>query len=118
MSQENRQSERYQEIGKVTSAEICSLPGILDDISATGCKIHYAFPVTVDMETEYELRLSPLHNSDEAPLVLKCLPQWINQIDDNTYIGFKVLYSPDANRLNEFIIYLKDISKDQLPDIL
>lgn len=118
MSQENRQSARYQEIGKVTSPELCSLPGVLDDISSTGCKIHYSFPVVADLETEYELKISPLHNSDEQPLNLICIPQWINEIEGETYIGFKILYSPDANRLNEFITYLQDISKDQIPDIL
>lgn len=118
MTQENRQSTRYEEIGRVTAPEICALPGILDDISASGCKIHYSFSVVIDLETEYEIKLSPLHNSDDSPLHLICLPQWINEKDGNTFIGFKILYSPDANRLGEFIEHLEKLADDQLPDIV
>ena len=35
----------------------------------------------------------------------------------NTYIGFKINYSPDAHRLEEFIKHLESISKDDFPDI-
>lgn len=118
MAQENRQSTRYDEIGRITAPEICALPGILDDISASGCKIHYSFPVVIDLENEYEIKISPLHNSDDTPLNLICLPQWINEKDGNTYIGFKILYSPDANRLGEFIEFLKQLSDDQFPSIV
>ena len=68
MEQENRQHIRYEEIGRVNAPEICALPGILDDISSEGCKIHYTFPVVVDLETEYEIKLSPLHGSNSSPL--------------------------------------------------
>ena len=63
------------------------------------------------------LTLSPLHSSDNSPLNLICIPQWVKEQDGNTYIGFKVLYSPDANRLNEFINHLEELSEDQLPEI-
>ena len=36
----------------------------------------------------------------------------------NTYIGFKIHYSPDAHKLEQFIKYLESISKDDLPDIV
>lgn len=118
MSEENRQHTRYEEIGRITCPEICALPGVLDDISSSGCKVHYSFPVVVDLETEYEVKLSPLHHGDQTPLNLICLPQWVKEQDGNTFIGFKILYSPDANRLNIFIEHLEELSKDQLPDII
>lgn len=118
MAQENRQSTRYTEIGRVNAPEICAISGILDDISAEGCKIHYSFPVVLDLENEYELKISPLHNSDETPLNLICIPQWVNEKDGNTFIGFKITYSPDANRLSDFIKYLKNLSTDQIPAII
>ncbi len=118
MSEENRQHTRFQEIGRIEAQEICALPGVLEDISSSGCKIHYSFPVVIDLETEYEIKISPLHQAEQSPLKLICLPQWVNEQDGNTYIGFKILYSPDANRLASFITHLEDISKDQLPDIV
>lgn len=118
MLEENRQHTRYEEIGRVSAPELCALPGVLDDISVNGCKIHYSFPVSVNLDNEYEVKLSPLHHGDQAPLNLICLPQWVKESSGNTYIGFKILYSPDANRLKTFIQQLEDLSKDQLPDII
>lgn len=118
MSAENRQHTRFEEIGRVNAPEICALPGVLDDISASGCKIHYSFPVVVDLENEYDVKISPLHHPDQAALNLICIPQWVKEQDGNTYIGLKIQYSPDANRLLSFISHMEEISKDQLPDII
>lgn len=118
MEHENRLHTRYEEIGRITAPEICALPGILDDISLHGCKVHYSFPVVVDLETEYDVKISPLHGSNSAPLNLICTPQWVNEASGNTYIGFKIQYSPDAHKLEEFIKHLEKISKDDLPDIV
>lgn len=117
MDTEKRNSTRFKEIGKITSQELCALPGILDDISASGLKVHYAFPVVVDLENEYDMEILPSSTTDLTPLKLKCLPQWVKEQDGNTYIGFKILYSPDANRLNDFITRLEELSEDQLPEI-
>jgi len=117
MESEKRTSIRYIEIGRMTCPEICALSGVLDDISATGFKVHYNFPVVVDLENEYEIQISPSNNQSGNPLHLRCLPQWVNEIDGATFIGFKTLYSPDVNRLNDFISHLEELSADQLPQI-
>ena len=44
--------------------------------------------------------------------------QWANEHGGNTYIGFKINYSPDAHRLEEFIKHLETITKDNFPDIV
>ena len=118
MDEENRQHTRYEEIGRVLAPELCALPGVLDDISVSGCKIHYSFPITVDLENEYDIKLSPLHHGEQSPLNLICHPQWVQESEGNTYIGLKILYSPDANRVKDFIQQLANLSKDQLPDII
>ena len=117
MEQENRLHTRYEEIGRVTAPELCALPGILDDISLSGCKVHYSFPVVVDLENEYSIRISPLHGNCSA-LNLICTPQWVKEQDGNTYIGFQIQYSPDAHKLESFIKHLESILKDDLPDIV
>ena len=66
MDEENRQHTRYEEIGRVLAPELCALPGVLDDISVSGCKIHYSFPITVDLENEYDIKLSPLHHGEQS----------------------------------------------------
>ena len=118
MAEENRLHTRYEEIGRISAPEICVLPGVLDDISTSGCKIHYSFPVVVDLDNEYDIKISPLHHGDQLPLNLICIPQWTKEQEGNTYIGMKIQYSPDANRLSSLIKYLEELSKDQLPDII
>lgn len=117
MDFEKRSEIRYTEMGKITCPELCALPGVLDNISAIGIKIHYAFPVVVDLENEYELQIFPSNATTTIPFTLKCQPQWVNEQDGSTFIGFKTLYSPDLNRLNEFINHLEELSEDQLPEI-
>ena len=99
MAAENRQVTRYKEIGQVVCPQLCAISGILDDISLTGCKIHFPCPVVVDLENEYELELSVSHSSEEEPLHLLCQPQWCNETSGTTQIGLKVLFSPQPKWL-------------------
>lgn len=117
MESDKRIATRFKEMGKVSAPEICALPGILDDISATGCKVHYTFPVVVDLENEYELQLLTTSNFGTLSLNLRVQPQWVKEIDGTTTIGFEILYSPDASRLSQFISHLEKLSEDQLPEI-
>ena len=117
MLQEKRHNPRYKEIGKVVSSELCALPGILDDISISGCKIHYAYPVVVDLDSEYDLELLPARHFDNQPLRLRCKPHWVNETENCTFIGFEILYSPDAHRLSAFINQLENAEQDPFSGI-
>lgn len=117
MGYKDRQETRYKEIGRINSPQLCVIPGILDDISLSGCKVHYQVPVVVDLENEYEIKLSPNSNNDEPPLNLICKPQWVKECDGNTFIGLQILYSPDVNRLSTFIEYLSEKYSDDLLEI-
>ena len=117
MLKENRQSVRYDEIGRVISPDLCALPGILDNISSGGCKVHFPLSVVVDLENEYELKIYSSRPAFPEPLNLICQPQWVKETDGCTEIGFSIMYSPDANRLSEFVAYLDTLSQDILPDI-
>ena len=118
MEQEKRQNARYKEIGKVFSSELCAIAGVLDDISLSGCKVHYSYPVVVDLESEYNLEISPASQYGSQPLKLRCTPQWVNEKEGNTFIGFAILYSPDSSRLSDFIKQLGKSSSDIFNDIL
>lgn len=115
---ENRQNTRYQEIGRVVCPEICALTGILDDISSTGCKIHFPFSVVVDLEREYMMKITLSRSPDEAPLQLMCKPMWVTENNGITQIGFAILFSPDESRLHDFISFLEQVNEDDKPDII
>ncbi|MFA6937227.1 MAG: PilZ domain-containing protein [Treponema sp.] len=112
MNSENRQNVRYEDIGRVDAAEICTLPGVLNDISLTGCKVHFPIPVTIDMEGDFELKIKPAQKSSEDPFVLVCHPQWVKDNNGETEIGFSILRSPDTPLLANYIEELKKNSDD------
>ncbi len=117
MSQENRKAIRYDEIGKVTANELCAFPGILDNISATGCKVHFPLCIVVDLDNEYELTISTSRLEFSTPLKLLCRPMWVKECGGTTSIGFSILFSPDAERLDEYILYLKHQTDSNLPEL-
>ncbi len=102
MAIEHRADERYEDFGKVDAEDLCSLPGILDDISMKGCRVHFPVPVSLDMENQYNLNIS-LPQEGSRPLRLICNPQWKKMNDSETEIGFRFMRSPDTPRLASYI---------------
>ena len=86
-----------------SDGDICNSVGFLE-------KGEISIVTNTYQENEYEIKISPLHHSEQNPLNLICIPQWIKELDGNTYIGFEIQYSPDANRLNNFIQKLEEIA--------
>ena len=77
MNSKERLSQRFDDMGRFMAADICALPGILENISREGCKICYQFAVSVDMDTDYEAKITfaraasegspPLHSAQALP---------------------------------------------------
>ncbi len=106
-----RKNVRYTDIGRVDCADLCAIPGVLDDISLQGCKIHFDTSVAVNMDNDYELHVRPSRNVLD-PIVLLCHPQWVRDIGSTTEIGFLVLRSPDSAKLASYIEKLHEESDD------
>lgn len=115
---EKRQENRYNDIGKVEIPEICALSGILDDISLSGCRVHFPCSVNVDMDMEYKVTFTPASSPDEEPLQLLCKPMWVTEKNDSTHIGFVNMYSPDEVRLQNYISFLEKLTQDSMPEII
>ena len=114
MKRELRKDARFENIGRVECESICPLPGVLEDISLTGCRVHFPSIFTVDMENDYQLRLKISFRNETISLDLICHPQWQTAADDNcTELGFKFLRSPDTPELNAFISELSSTKKDE-----
>lgn len=116
MNSKERLSQRFEDIGRFLATDLCALPGVLVDISREGCKIHYSLPVAIDMDNDYEAKITFARAASESYSLL-CHPQWIKQDGDDTDIGFKILPSTDYSRLAKYIEQLdNDISADDLSD--
>lgn len=110
-----RKSTRFDDIGRVDAPQICALPGVLDNISQEGCKIHYTFPVVIDLDNDYEIRISPARTSGSSgrPFTLLCHPQWVREDKGSTEIGLSILRSKDYSRLAEYIKQLDSDAQNQ-----
>lgn len=117
MSEENRQDIRYSEMGRVVSPELCSLPGVLNDISLTGCKINFPCLIKINMDDEYKINVTSTHSQNSFPLQLLCKPVWVKETNNCTEVGFQYLFSPDDARLHELIAVLEEINEDDFPEI-
>ncbi|MBQ0052499.1 MAG: PilZ domain-containing protein [Treponema sp.] len=102
-----RKSERFEDFGRVESDELCLVNGVLEDISATGLKVSYSIPPTVDMEKEYEIKLRLSRVAEDA-LVLMVKPMRVEQEEDQTSVGFLLLHSKDSARPESYVNLLKE----------
>lgn len=113
MTLEERRSKRFDDIGRVEIPELCGVSATLENISNDGCKIHYSFPVVVDLENDYELKIIFARIANEGAFSLVCRPVWAKEISGSTEIGFKFLHSSDSVKLNEYMIQLCDDFSDE-----
>ncbi|MBQ5999486.1 MAG: PilZ domain-containing protein [Treponema sp.] len=109
MNSKERLSQRFEDMGRFFAEDICALPGILENISREGCKIRYQFPVTVDMDCDYDVKITFARAASDS-FVLVCHPQWIHEEGNYTEIGFRILPSTDYTRLASYINQLEEES--------
>ena len=112
MKSERRSAPRYEEKGRIDAEDVCALPGVLDDISSTGCKVRFPVPVTIDMERTYELRLKMPYKELPSTMTLEGRPQWQHQNSDSSSFGFSFVQTDDLQKLMEFIETLKEKNTD------
>lgn len=113
MGIDQRKGERFQEIGRVQCNELCVFPGIVSDISISGCKVRFPAILSVDTDEDYELSLSFTRIIKSSAIILIGRPVWFNLDSDSTEIGFKFLHSPGTRQLSELI---STLAKDAIPD--
>ncbi|UKI53396.1 MAG: hypothetical protein L6V86_10140 [Treponema sp.] len=101
MNSKERLSQRFEDIGRFLSPDLCALPGTLENISREGCKIHYSFPVSVDMNCDYESKITFSRAANES-LALICHPCWVNQKEAALILDFRYF-------LQQTICVLKNI---------
>ncbi len=112
MKNEHRKDVRYEDSGRVEAKSLCALPGVLDDISISGCKVRFPLPIEVDMDNDYDLKMNIPHTDFLPVLRLTGRPQWKKRVGSQTQVGFAFLYSPGTPALNKYINHLKSSSTD------
>ncbi len=100
---EQRADKRFDDIGRIEAEDLCPLAGVLDNISLNGCKVHYKFPVSVDMENDYKVKITFARDASNGSLSLLCRPRWTKETNGRMEIGFSILPSVDSARLTEYV---------------
>lgn len=112
MEQEKRKHKRYADIGRVDAPDVCIFPGMLYDISQSGCRIVFPMQLNVDMEQEYDIKITPTAEKQIAPFLLRVRPVWLKQTDSNSEIAFSLLPGPAAKSLDLYIAHLASQAAD------
>jgi hypothetical protein len=106
---EKRKVIRFSDVGRIDAGDICVFPGMLLDISESGCKSRFPYSQAFDPDCDYELRIYPAHKRNMNPFLLIGQPRWQKQNGLVTEIGFEFLHSPGARQLAG---YLETLAKE------
>lgn len=82
---------------------LCVFPGVLVDISMLGCRIRFPVVLDVDMEADFELKITPARKYSLQNIQLIGHPQWVKKEDESTEVGFKLLRSPGTRMLGTYV---------------
>jgi hypothetical protein len=103
MDSEKRQDPRFDDIARVDIPDLCIFPGILVDISQLGCKVRFSTELDPDMESDYELKITPAGKNSSEGFVLIVHPMWKNVTSGSSEIGFRILRSPGTRQLIQHV---------------
>lgn len=117
MKAEHRREPRFEESGRVEATDLCELPGVLDDISATGCKVRFPVPIKIDMESDYNIKVKIPHKKFDTTFSIVCKPKWISRCGSQSNVGFIFLCSPGIPFIKRYINYLKADSAKEISSL-
>ena len=117
MKKNCRTDERFSEIGRFESGSLCVLPGVLENVSAGGCKVYFPVSLEPDMEKDYTAQVHFPEPGIKPALTLVCHPCWTFSREGKTFMGFILLRSPDTPGLMSHIAFLRSNSAEESSDI-
>ncbi|MCI5523105.1 MAG: PilZ domain-containing protein [Treponema sp.] len=113
MKKYNRKEKRFIEIGKVECPQLCAFSAVLEDVSASGCKIRFPVKVNIDNEKDYVFAFKFPRKNIKSEIDLMCHPQWSVAEENQTIAGFSFLTSPDTPEFLTFISELQELNEDK-----
>ncbi len=103
MESEKRKDPRFDDIARVDIPELSIFPGILVDISQLGCKVRFSVALEPDMDSDYELKITPAGKNSSEGFILIVHPMWKNIESGSSEIGFRILRSPGTRQLVQHV---------------
>lgn len=109
MCNNNRQMPRFNDFARAKINGLCQLPGILEDVSKTGCKVRFPHSFEIDTDVEYTLTILPALRSGIKEFELVVRPEWVCGKDDSFLIGFCILHSPGMRQYQKYVEILAQL---------
>lgn len=103
MGNENRQTPRYRDYARARIEDLSQLPGVLEDVSKTGCKVRFSHVFAVDTEREYIMTVQPACRSGFREFDLVVKPEWIHEHANSLDVGFSILHSPGTRSHHKYL---------------
>ena len=116
MSIENRQTPRFRDFARARITDLCQLPGFLEDVSRTGCRVRFTHAFELDTDREYILTVLPAFRSGLKEFDLVVKPQWTRDDEDSFEIGFNVLHSPGTRSFHRYVDILAELEAEELQE--
>ena len=116
MSIENRIAPRFSDFASAKISELCCLPGYLEDVSKTGCKVRFSHIFDIDTDREYTLTVLPALRSGIKEFELVVRPCWVKTEADFVEIGFNVLMSPGIRLFSRYVDILAELEEVELQE--
>jgi hypothetical protein len=107
MIPDKRKLIRFDDVGRVDVAGICVFPGILLDISGSGCRSRFPYSRDFNADCDYELKIYPVRKKNVSPFTLIGQPRWQRHEGQATEIGFEFLHSPGGKQLEAYLAALE-----------
>lgn len=116
MSMNNRQMPRFSDFARARLDELCHLPGFLEDVSKTGCKVRFSETFEIDTEQEYTLTVLPALRSGLKEIELLVRPEWVSKKGESICVGFCVLHSPGIRQYLKYVDILAQIDQSVMQE--
>lgn len=116
MCTNNRQTPRFNDFARAKLNEMCQLPGFLEDVSRTGCKVRFSHAFEVENDREYTLTILPALRSGLSEFQLIVRPEWLHKNGDSVDIGFCILHSPGIRQFLKYVEILEHLHEQVLQE--
>jgi hypothetical protein len=116
MGIDNRQTPRFRDFARAKIEGLCQLPGILADVSRTGCRVRFSHRLEVDVDREYTLTVLPALRSGIREFELIVKPEWVRSSGDSLDIGFSILHSPGIRDFAKYVSILAREEEEELQE--
>lgn len=110
--QEHRATVRYEDFARIQAPDVCVFPGVLIDISDSGCRVRFPASVSLDTEGVYEINVVPSCKLGLQPFGMTVQPVWADDGADASEIGFEILSVTDSRHFDRYLEVLHDSSID------